>query len=143
MNSRKDCGSHDLYVEYYYTVWQGHYWTTYVKKGSLNLESTDEHRAEAWDEPEEIDSGEEDNNGNEENEENGENEEAEVDEDSEEFYVKCNGCNREIEFGWSHPDRGGRIWPSECTDFNPWRCWPEPRYREQWANKGWLKPKNS
>ncbi|MGB3478357.1 MAG: hypothetical protein WBB67_04270 [bacterium] len=135
----KDCGSHDLYVEYYYTVWQGAYWTAYVKTGLLNLESTDEHRIEDWNEPEEIDSAKEDTDKFDENEEN---EEAEVDEDSEEFYLRCNGCNKEIEFGWSHPDRGGRIWPSECIDFNPWLCWPEPRYREKWAKKGWLRPKN-
>ena len=58
----------------------------------------------------------------------------------EEYTVRCEGCRREIEFGWSHPDRGGRIWPAECTDFNPWKNWPEPRYREAWAEKGWLRP---
>jgi hypothetical protein len=67
-------------------------------------------------------------------------EEPEEDEESGEWYVRCDGCDREIEFGWSHPDRGGRIWPSECTDFNPWRSWPEPRYREKWGKKGWLRP---
>lgn len=60
--------------------------------------------------------------------------------DSTEFYVYCDRCEREIEFGWSHPDRGGRIWPAECTDFNPWKSWPEPRYRESWAKKNWLRP---
>ena len=57
-----------------------------------------------------------------------------------EFFVVCADCEREIEFGWSHPDRGGRIWPAECTDFNPWKCWPEPRYIESWKKKGWLRP---
>ena len=56
------------------------------------------------------------------------------------FYVHCAGCMREIEFGWSHPERGGRVWPSECGDFNPWLCWPEPRYREKWKEKNWLRP---
>jgi len=55
-------------------------------------------------------------------------ESSEIDEDSHEFYVHCAGCDREIEFGWSHPGRGGRIWPAECNDFNPWKSWPEPRY---------------
>ena len=64
----------------------------------------------------------------------------EVDEDSHEFFVLCAGCEREIEFGWSHPDRGGRIWPAESSDFNPWKSWPEPRYRESWRIKGWLRP---
>ena len=61
-------------------------------------------------------------------------------EDSHEFHVCCNGCNREIEFGWSHPDRGGRIWPAECSDFNPWKCWAESRYIEKWKDKDWLRP---
>jgi len=56
------------------------------------------------------------------------------------IYVRCGGCCREIEFGWSHPDRGGRIWPAECSDHNPYLSWPEPRYRERWREKGWLRP---
>ena len=62
------------------------------------------------------------------------------DHEDEAFFVRCLGCRREIEFGWSHPDRGGRIWPAECNDFNPWKCWPEPRYEESWHSKGWLLP---
>lgn len=64
----------------------------------------------------------------------------ELDLDSVEFFVNCADCDREIEFGWSHPDRMGRIWPAECSDFNPWKSWPEPRYRENWKNKNWLRP---
>ena len=52
-----------------------------------------------------------------------------------EFYVHCDGCDREIEFGWSHPDRGGRIWPVECEGFNPWKSWPDPRFKESWTKK--------
>jgi hypothetical protein len=67
--------------------------------------------------------------------------ESEQHPDSNEWTVCCAGCNREIEFGWSHPDRGGRIWPAECPDFNPWQCWPEPKYVETWAKKNWLRPR--
>ena len=67
-------------------------------------------------------------------------EEDEREIEDEEFYVRCGGCDREVEFGWSHPDRGGRIWPAESKDFNPWKCWPEPRYLESWEKKGWLRP---
>jgi len=67
-------------------------------------------------------------------------EELDDDEYECEVYVICDGCDREIEFGWSHPDRGGRIWPAECDDFNPWKCWPEPRYKDVWATKNWLRP---
>lgn len=56
------------------------------------------------------------------------------------FFVRCEQCDREIEFGWSHPDRGGRIWPVEAVCFNPRMSWPEPRYRRSWRQKGWLRP---
>ena len=65
---------------------------------------------------------------------------SDIDEESMECYVRCAGCNREIEFGWSHPERGGRIWPVECSDFNPWKSWPKPRYREKWLERGWIRP---
>lgn len=66
--------------------------------------------------------------------------EEEDGEDSSEIYVICATCQKEIEFGWSHPGQGGRIWPAECADFNPGLTWPEPRYRNEWAKKGWLNP---
>jgi hypothetical protein len=68
-------------------------------------------------------------------------EEDGIREESHEYFVLCSGCDREIEFGWSHPDRGGRIWPCESDDFNPYKCWPEPKYREIWGKKGWLSPR--
>lgn len=69
------------------------------------------------------------------------NESSEVDENSTEYLVYCDGCEREIEFGYSHHNRGGRIWPAECTDFNPWKTWPDSRYLESWRKKNWLRPK--
>ena len=138
----KECGSHDLYVECYYKTWKGAYWKIYVKRGSLNIEDISEHRVEDWEEDEEMDSGYEKSFEIDDENEDDEAEEIEIVEDTQEFYVRCEGCNREIEFGWSHPGWGGRIWPAECTDFNPWKCWPEPRYREKWAKKGWLRPVN-
>jgi hypothetical protein len=63
---------------------------------------------------------------------------AEEEIEDEEWFVCCDGCNREIEFGWSLPD--GRIWPAELGDFHPGCCCPEPRYRESWKEKGWLRP---
>lgn len=67
-------------------------------------------------------------------------EEEDVETLDHEFSVRCAGCGREIEFGWSHPDRGGRIWPVEANDHNPFKSWPEPRYHEDWENRGWLRP---
>lgn len=69
-----------------------------------------------------------------------ETQEEEPEVEDEEFTVRCAECGHEIEFGWSHPGRGGRIWPVEAADFDPWLIWPEPRYDEAWARRGWLRP---
>ena len=69
-------------------------------------------------------------------------EDADSEIENDDFYVRCSGCNHEIEFGWSHPDRGGRIWPCESNDHNPYKSWPEPRYRDAWAQRGWLRPQD-
>jgi hypothetical protein len=65
-------------------------------------------------------------------------ERIELMEGSVQFCVSCAGCGREMEFGWSQPNRSGLIWPVECNDFNPQRVWPEPRFRENWSKKGWI-----
>lgn len=57
-----------------------------------------------------------------------------------EFFVVCAGCGREIEFGWTYSGRDALIWPVECTDFDPRKCSPEPRYRPKWIERGWIKP---
>ena len=59
------------------------------------------------------------------------------------FYVSCTGCDREIEFGWSEPNRGGGIFPVEWADFNPKGLWPEPRYLNAWQQRGWLTTEDS
>lgn len=59
------------------------------------------------------------------------------------FYVRCASCDREIEFGWSQSNRGGRIYPVECSDFVPGKIWPEPRYLDSWHKKGWLGARDS
>jgi hypothetical protein len=64
--------------------------------------------------------------------------EEESDPGGDEFYVNCASCDREIEFGWSQPNRGGRIFPAECSDFTPGEIWPEPRYLDSWHQKHWL-----
>jgi len=61
-------------------------------------------------------------------------------EDSDDYEVYCTGCGHEVEFGWSHENRGGRIWPCEARDFNPWRCFAEERFVEDWKRRGWLRP---
>ena len=59
--------------------------------------------------------------------------------DYDKFFVNCASCDREIEFGWSQPNRGGRIFPVECSDFILGEIWPEPRYLDSWHQKGWLR----
>ena len=59
------------------------------------------------------------------------------------FYVNCTGCDREIEFGWSQPNRGGRIYPIECSDFIPEKVWPDPKYMNVWQQRGWLRKGNT
>lgn len=65
----------------------------------------------------------------------------EYEDDSVYFEVLCDTCAHEIEFGWSHPNRGGRIWPCESSDFNPWKCFPETRFISNWKRRGWLRPR--
>ncbi len=120
-----NCGNHGLIVTHEYTLDYGQYHEYWREWGPLDndhhweyddSEKTDDEfltwDEDVSDEPETIDH---------------------------EFFVNCEGCDREVEFGWSHPDRAGRIWPAECTDFNPWLCWPEPRYKDSWQTKNWLR----
>jgi len=64
--------------------------------------------------------------------------EAKTNRESDEFFVNCGNCDREIEFGWSQPDRRGLILPAEFSDFDPSKCWPDPKYVDIWQQRGWL-----
>jgi hypothetical protein len=64
---------------------------------------------------------------------------SENDDEQSEYYVRCAGCDREIEFGYSHPNQGGRIWPAECPDFKSWLTIPDHKYVESWKAKGWIR----
>jgi hypothetical protein len=65
--------------------------------------------------------------------------EPESDPEGDEYFVNCASCDREIEFGWSLPNRGGRIYPVECSDFIPAEVWPDPKYVNVWQRRGWLR----
>jgi hypothetical protein len=55
--------------------------------------------------------------------------------------ITCDGCDREIEFGYSHPNKQGRIFLGEDdTDFDPWLTFPDPKYLEKWKKRKWLRP---
>lgn len=161
----KDCGSTELYVEHEYIVTEEvvdtlectcdeghefaaqrirHIMTPYLD--TMTLE--DDHHMGSVEESEKLDENEEEidyqvqcpNCLEEAREQDWSTEVESLGIDEDEFYVRCGGCGREIEFGWSHPDRGGRIWPAESSDFNPWKSWPEPRYYEKWLERGWIRP---
>ena len=141
----KTCGGHKLYV---YRVWEildgpesecwqewglleaDHHWHFRIKEKIKKAEKEDSDR---WDfakytkdmsspKPEDY-----------------ENHEPRTNPRNDRFYVNCASCDREIEFGWAQSNRGGGIFPVECSDFVPGRFWPEPRYLDSWHQKGWLK----
>jgi hypothetical protein len=57
--------------------------------------------------------------------------------------ITCNGCGREIEFGYSHANKQGRIFlGDDDSDFNPWKTFPDQKYLEIWRKRGWLRPVN-
>ena len=65
--------------------------------------------------------------------------EPETNREGDEFYINCGNCDREIEFGWSEPDRRGLIFPVEFSDFNSHESWPDPKYVDVWQERGWLR----
>lgn len=69
--------------------------------------------------------------------------ETETDQESDEFFVNCANCDREIEFGWSQPDRHGLIFPVEFSDFIPLESYPDPKYVDVWQQRGWLRSKDA
>ena len=141
----KTCGGHNLTVTRVWNIlagpiserWQewgpleaDHLWH-YEYKEKIEQESDNEEEREDLRELAEDDSASEP--------EEYEIFEPEDNPESDEFFVNCAGCDREIEFGWSQPDRGGRIFPVECSDFIPGEIWPEPRYLDSWQQKHWLR----
>ncbi len=69
--------------------------------------------------------------------------ETETNRENDEYFVNCENCDREVEFGWSHPERRGLIMPVLSTDFNPSECWPDPKYSKSWRQKGWGRTANA
>ena len=129
----KTCGAHELSVTHVWTIlaglesetWQewgalkpDHHWSFKFKEMVEEVESDEVERGDL-DEFAEDDSDSEP--------EEYETLESERDSESDEFYVNCAGCDREIEFGWQKPNRAGGIFPVECSDFTPGEIWPEPR----------------
>ncbi len=57
--------------------------------------------------------------------------------ENDEYFVNCENCDREIEFGWSMPNRTGLIFPVDFSDFVVNDCLPDPKYSDLWLQRGW------
>ena len=142
----KECGGHDLIVTHVWSILAGPDSETWQEWGLLSANHLWRYNfkemIEQKEDGEDLERG--DYGEFAEDDSDSEPEEYEIfeqksDPESDEFYVNCAGCDREIEFGWSQPDRGGRIFPVECADFTPGKYWPEPRYFDSWQQKHWLR----
>ena len=142
----KTCGDHGLTVTHVWSILAGEDGESWQEWGPLEASHRWHYeykeKIEKSDEDAEVERGDfgefaEDDSDSE--PEEYEMAEQESDPESDEFYVNCSGCDREIEFGWSQLDRHGLILPVELSDFNPLESWPDPKYVEIWQQKGWLR----
>ena len=139
------CGGHELIVTHVWNIQAGtdseswrewgplkddHHWQ-YEFKEKIEKNADDEVQLGDFSEFEEDDSDSEP--------EEYETNETETNRESDEFYINCGNCDREIEFGWSLPDRRGLILPIEFSDFNSVESWPDPKYVDVWQKRGWLR----
>ena len=142
----KTCGGHEVTVTHVWNILAGADSESWQEWGPLeagHLWHYDyKEKVEIVDEDEEVERGDfgefaEDDSDSE--PEEYEVFEQESDPESDEFYVNCANCDREIEFGWSQLDRRGLIFPVEFSDFDPLETWPDPKYVDVWQQMGWLR----
>jgi hypothetical protein len=139
----KNCGGHNLTVKHVWSILVGPESESWQEWGQLEPDHLwryefKEKIKQAKDEEGEVERG--DFGGFAEDDSDSKPEEYEIfeqksDPESDEFYVACASCDREIEFGWSGPEHGGRIFPVECSDFVPREYRSEPRYWDSWQKK--------
>ncbi len=144
----KRCGHHELIVTHIWNIqagiaserWQewgplkdNHHWQ-YQFKEKIEENEDDEVQRGDFGDFEEDDSTSEP--------EEFEIYEAETNRESDDYFVRCGNCDREIEFGWSQPDRRGLILPIEFSDFVPLESWPDPKYVEVWKDRHWLQARD-
>ena len=140
----RKCGSHNLVVTHVWNIQAGPDSERWREWGPLkddhhwHYEFKEKVQANEDDEVQRGDRGEfEDDDSTTEPEEY-EVYEAATNRESDEFFVNCGNCDREIEFGWSEPDRRGLIFPVEFSDFIPQQSWPDPKYVDAWQRRNWL-----
>jgi hypothetical protein len=144
----KECGGHTLIVTHIWNIlagvnserWQewgvlkeNHHWQ-YEFKERVEDNTDDNVQTGDFSDFEEDDSASEP--------EDYEIHEAETSREEDEFFVNCEGCDREVEFGWEQPDRRGLILPVEFSDFMPSQSWPDPKYIDIWQHRGWMRVEN-
>jgi hypothetical protein len=145
----KSCGGHKLIVNHIWSILAGIESERWQEWGPLEdnhhwqYDFKEKIEENADDEPQRGDFGEYEEDDSKTEPEEYEVFEPETDRESDEFFVNCGNCDREIEFGWSHPDRRGLIFPVEFTDFNPSDVWPDPKYVDAWQKRGWLEAGHS
>ena len=142
----KTCGGHDLTVTHVWSILAGNDSEKWQEWGPLKADHLWQYNFK-----EKIDKADEDGQVERgdfgefaEDDSDSEPEEYEVfgqesDPESDEFYVNCANCDREIKFGWSQLDRRGLIFPVELSDFDPLEIWPDPKYADVWQQMGWLR----
>lgn len=141
----KVCSGHTLIVTHVWTVLAGEDTERWQEWGPLKsnhhwqYDFKEQIEDNAEDEVERGDFGEYEEDDSDSEPDTYEIYEPETDRESDEFYVNCENCDREIEFGWSQPDRRGLIFPVEFSDFNPAECWPDPKYIQSWLQKEWVR----
>ena len=147
----KECGDHNLIVTHVWSILAGTDTERWQEWGPLKgdhhwqyefEEKIEEAEIKVENEDDEVELGdfsefEEDDSASE--PEEYEINEPETNRESDEYFVNCGNCDREIEFGWSQPNRGGLIFPAEFSDFNPAETWPDPKYLDVWQERGWLR----
>lgn len=140
----KECGGHNLTVTHVWSIFAGpdserwqewgllkdnHHWQ-FEYKEKLGKNEDDEVQRGDLGEYAEDDSASEP--------EEYETYETETNRESDEYFVNCENCDREVEFGWSEPDRRGLLLPVEFSDFVPLESRPDPKYTDIWQQRGWL-----
>jgi hypothetical protein len=139
------CGGHNLIITHVWSIlagtnterWQE--WGPFKDNHHWQYEFKEKIEEDADDEVQEGDFGELEVDDSVSEPEEYEIFEPVADRESDEFFINCENCDREIEFGWSQPDRRGLIIPVEFSDFNPFESWPDPKYVDIWEERSWLR----
>jgi len=145
----RECGAHDLVVTHVWNIQAGPESERWREWGPLrddhhwHFEFKEEVQPNEDDEVQRGDRGEFEEDDSASEPEEYEVYETETNRESDEFFVNCGNCDREIEFGWSEPDRRGLIFPVEFSDFVPQQTWPDPKYVDAWQQRRWLHKGNA